>query len=236
MEEEQVLHMNNVRLTWLGHSCFEINSETKLLIDPFLDNNPVATVSSKDVEPDYIAVTHGHNDHLGDTEKIALRTGCTVACIHELSNYLKSKGIATQGMNIGGTIHLGDLSLTMTPAAHSSSIIEGDKVHNGGNAAGFIIHAPGTCIYHAGDTGLFGDMKMIGDIYRPDVAILPIGGRYTMDPIDAAIAVSMLRPKYAIPMHYNTFEQIAQDPDFFASKVKDITEVVIPEVNGYIDL
>ncbi|WP_292463993.1 metal-dependent hydrolase [Methanolobus sp.] len=230
--------MNNVRLTWLGHSCFEVLSKDRLLIDPFLDNNPAATVRSTQVEPDFIAVTHGHFDHLGDTVRIARRTGCRVACIHELSQYLRSRNVLTEGMNIGGSITLGDIALTMTDACHSSSIDEAGHSFDGGKAAGFIIRVGDVCIYHAGDTGLFRDMQMIGDLYKPDVAIVPIGGRYTMDAYDAALAVSMLRPKVAIPMHYNTYDRISQDPSIFTSYVKKASgiNVIILKVNDSIEL
>jgi L-ascorbate metabolism protein UlaG (beta-lactamase superfamily) len=230
--------MNNVRLTWLGHSCFEVLSKYRLLIDPFLDNNPAATVRSTQVEPDFIAVTHGHFDHLGDTVRIARRTGCRVACIHELSQYLRSRGVLTEGMNIGGSIKLGDIVLTMTDACHSSSIDEAGHSFDGGMAAGFIIRVGDVCIYHAGDTGLFRDMQMIGDLYKPDVAIIPIGGRYTMDAQDAALAVGMLRPKVAIPMHYNTYDRISQDPSVFTSYVKKVsgTDVIILKVNDSIEI
>ena len=230
--------MNNVRLTWLGHSCFEVLSKYRLLIDPFLDNNPAATVRSIQVEPDFIAVTHGHFDHLGDTVRIARRTGCRVACIHELSQYLRSRGVLTEGMNIGGSIKLGDIVLTMTDACHSSSIDEAGHSFDGGKAAGFIIRVGDVCIYHAGDTGLFRDMQLIGDLYKPDVAIIPIGGRYTMDAHDAALAVGMLRPKVAIPMHYNTYDRISQDPSIFTSYVKKVsgTDVIILKVNDSIEI
>jgi len=232
------MFMKNVRLTWLGHSCFEVRSKYKLLIDPFLDSNPAAAVRSTEVEPDFIAVTHGHFDHLGDTVKIAHRTGCTVVCIHELSQYLRSRGVRTEGMNIGGTITQGDISITMTDACHSSSIDESGHTFDGGKAAGFIIRVGDICIYHAGDTGLFRDMQLIGELYKPDVAIVPIGGRYTMDARDAALAVGMLRPRLAIPMHYNTYDRISQDPHIFESYVKKTSgaDVIILDAGGYIDL
>ncbi|WP_406657690.1 metal-dependent hydrolase [Methanolobus sp. ZRKC2] len=228
--------MNKVRLTWLGHSCFEIMHGRRVLIDPFITDNPAATVSLSDLEPDLIAVTHGHRDHLGDTVEIALRAGCKVVCIHELSQYLKSKGILTEGMNIGGSIDLYGFSITMTDARHSSSIDESGHTFDGGRAAGFLIRAGNISIYHAGDTGIFRDMELIGDLYRPDVVILPIGGRYTMNSRDAALAVSMLNPKIAIPMHYNTYEKIKQDPDVFVSAVKEVSDadVIVMEVNDSI--
>ena len=226
--------MDNFVLTWLGHSCFRIDvAGTMVLIDPFITGNPSAKVKADELYPDIIAVTHGHNDHLGDTVEIAKRTGCTVVCIHELSKYLKSKDVKTEGMNIGGTVKIGDLSFTMTDARHSSSIDEAGREIDGGRAAGFIIKAGERSVYHAGDTGLFGDMELISRLYSPDVAILPIGGRYTMGPEDAALAVEMLRPKTVVPMHYNTFGVISQDPQVFAGYVKTVSDadVIIMEID-----
>ncbi|WMW23148.1 metal-dependent hydrolase [Methanolobus mangrovi] len=231
--------MSDIRLTWLGHSCFQIDVEgITVLIDPFITGNPAATVQPEDLEPDIIAVTHGHGDHLGDTVSIAKRTGCTVVCIHEISHYLKSKGIKTCGMNIGGNVELEGILFTMTDARHSSSIDESCWSFDGGRAAGFVIKVGGTSIYHAGDTGVFGDMELIAKLYHPDVAILPIGGRFTMDAKAAAIAVEMLRPKIAIPMHYNTFDVISQDPDIFKKYVDLVsdTDVLIMEIDSFIIL
>ncbi len=225
--------MDKVKLSWIGHSCFEISCGKTVLIDPFIDGNPAATVSSSELEPDIIAVTHGHSDHLGDTVSIAQRTGCTVVCIHEISQYLRSKGIKTIGMNIGGTVQVDDISFTMTDAVHSSSIDEANWGFDGGKAAGFVITCNGISVYHAGDTGIFKDMELIYQLYHPDVALLPIGGRYTMDSKDAALAVKMLQVNMAIPMHYNTFEEVAQDPMIFANSVKTLSkaEVLIMAVN-----
>ncbi|MBP1910264.1 metal-dependent hydrolase [Methanolobus bombayensis] len=231
--------MENLVLTWLGHSCFQIDLEDiTVLIDPFITGNPSATVRADELFPDIIAVTHGHSDHLGDTVEIAKRSGSKVVCIHELSQYLKSKNVKTEGMNIGGTVNIGNLSFTMTDARHSSSIDESGREIDGGKAAGFIIKADDRSIYHAGDTGLFGDMALISRLYKPDVAILPIGGRYTMGPEDAALAVKMLRPQIAIPMHYNTFDVISKDPNVFASHVKTMSnaDVIIMEIDSPIIL
>jgi L-ascorbate metabolism protein UlaG (beta-lactamase superfamily) len=229
---------DKLRLTWLGHSCFEVMGGKTVLIDPFIDDNPAATVSSSDLDPDIIAVTHGHSDHLGDTVSIAQRTGCVVVCIHEISQYLKSKGIQTIGMNIGGTVKVDDICFTMTDARHSSSIDESGWKFDGGRAAGFVISYADISIYHAGDTGIFKDMELIFELYHPDVAIVPIGGRYTMDAKDAALAVKMLGAKIAIPMHYNTFEQIKQDPLIFKELVKTTSsaDVLVLDVNNSIEL
>jgi L-ascorbate metabolism protein UlaG (beta-lactamase superfamily) len=226
--------MNNFSLTWIGHSCFRIDfDDTMVLIDPFITGNPSAKVSPDELCPDIIAVTHGHGDHLGDTVDIAKRTGCKVVCIHELSQYLKSKGIETEGMNIGGKVKVGNFSFTMTDARHSSSIDESGRQIDGGRAAGFIIEFGNRSIYHAGDTGLFGDMSLISRLYHPEIAILPIGGRYTMGPEDAALAVEMLRPQMVVPMHYNTFDVIAQDSQYFMSLVKTMSDadVVIMKID-----
>jgi Predicted Zn-dependent hydrolases of the beta-lactamase fold len=231
--------MGDIRLTWLGHSCFQIDAAgITVLIDPFITGNPTATVKPEDLEPDIIAVTHGHGDHLGDTVSIAKRTGCPVVCIHEISQYLKSKGIKTSGMNIGGRVELEGILFTMTDARHSSSIDESGWSFDGGRAAGFVIRIGGTSIYHAGDTGIFGDMELIAKLYHPDVAIVPIGGKYTMDARDAAIAVEMLNPKLAIPMHYNTFDVISQDPNVFKNCVSRVSDadVVIMEIDSPIIL
>ncbi|WP_407282091.1 metal-dependent hydrolase [Methanolobus sp. WCC1] len=231
--------MNNVVLTWIGHSCFRIDvDDIMILIDPFITGNPSAKVNVNDLCPDIIAVTHGHWDHLGDTVQIAKRTGCTVVCIHELSQYLKSKDIKTEGMNIGGTIVIGNISFTMTNAMHSSSIDEAGREIDGGKAAGFVIKAGERSIYHAGDTGLFGDMALISRLYNPEIALLPIGGRYTMGPEDAALAVEMLRPEIVVPMHYNTYEAILQDSQYFASLVKTVSnaDVFIMEIDSPIIL
>ncbi|WP_407356230.1 metal-dependent hydrolase [Methanolobus sp. WCC5] len=231
--------MGDIRLTWLGHSCFQLDSAgITVLIDPFITGNPGALVRVEDLKPDVIAVTHGHRDHLGDAVSIAKRTSCTVICIHELSRYLKSKSVNTLGMNIGGTVDFEGILFTMTDARHSSSIDEAGQGIDGGRAAGFVIKAGDVSVYHAGDTGLFGDMELISRLYHPDVAILPIGGRYTMDARDAALAVGMLRPRIAIPMHYNTFDVISQDPNIFLTYVKTVSdaEVIIMDVGHHIFL
>nr|WP_321498073.1 metal-dependent hydrolase [uncultured Methanolobus sp.] len=220
--------MDNFVLTWIGHACFRIDvDDTMILIDPFITGNPSAKVKADELCPDIIAVTHGHWDHLGDTVEIAKRTGCTVVCIHELSQYLKSKGVKTEGMNIGGTVKMGDISFTMTDARHSSSIDEAGREIDGGRAAGFVIKTGERSIYHSGDTGLFGDMALISRLYSPEIVLLPIGGRYTMGPEDAALAVEMLRPRMVVPMHYNTFEGIAQDCQYFVSLVKTVSDAAV---------
>lgn len=193
-----------------------------MLIDPYISQNPAAP--KVEVVPDIIAVTHGHPDHLGDTVELAGKCGCRVVSIHEVSKYLAAMGIQCESMNKGGTIDVEGVGFTMTDAVHSSSI-DGRAA---GCPAGFVVEDK-LRVYHAGDTALFGDMKLIGELYRPDIALLPIGGRYTMGMREAAIAASWIRPRVVIPMHYNTTPAIEQSPQKFAGLVSSQceSEVVI---------
>jgi L-ascorbate metabolism protein UlaG (beta-lactamase superfamily) len=208
-----------MKITWFGHSAFLIQGRNKVLVDPFLTGNPMAPITADRVDCDIVCVTHGHGDHLGDAASIAKRTGATVASILELSNYLAKGGVNAVGFNIGGTTRILETNITLTPAIHSSSVAEGGDEMMMASPTGMIIDT-GKPVYHAGDTCLFSDMKLIGDIYRPHVAMLPIGDFYTMGPAQAAVAVKLIRPKIAIPMHYGTFPAIRQDPKIFESLTK----------------
>lgn len=190
-----------------------------MLVDPFLTGNPMASITPDRVDCDIVCVTHGHGDHLGDAASIAKRTGATVASILELSNYLAKAGVNTVGFNIGGTTRILETYITLTPAFHSSSVAEGRDEMMVATPTGMVIDT-GMPVYHAGDTSLFSDMKLIGDMYKPHVAMLPIGDFYTMGPEQAAVAVKLIRPKIAIPMHYGTFPAIQQDPKTFEALVK----------------
>ena len=207
-----------MQLTWLGHSCVLLSGTRIVLIDPFIEGGSVAGT-----QPDIVAVTHGHYDHLGET--VAL--GKTSVAITELAKYLRAKGVPVEGMGIGGTIHVGGVSFTMTPALHSSSVDENGTVIPMGLAAGFVIGMDGVRIYHAGDTALFSDMKLIGDLYHPDVALLPIGGRYTMGVDEAMIAANFIGARTIIPIHYNTFDRITADPDVFKRSIERTTDMVV---------
>ncbi|MGB9940180.1 metal-dependent hydrolase [Methanosarcina sp.] len=230
--------MAGVKITWLGHSAFLLEAEKKLLIDPFISGNPIAPCSPEEMNPDVIAVTHGHRDHLGDTIEIGKRTGCRIISIHEVANYIKSKGVFAEGMNKGGTVHVEGIKLTMTEALHSSSIDASGFSFDGGCPAGFIIRINGHSIYHAGDTGIFGDMQLIGELYEPEIALLPIGDRFTMGIKEAAKAVELIRPEIVIPMHYNTFDVISQDPLEFKQAVESKTgaKVIIMQPGQSIEL
>lgn len=199
-----------------------------MLIDPFFTGNSTAVVSPDKVDCDIICVTHGHGDHLGDAVQIARRTGAVVASILEMSNYLERTGVKAVGFNLGGTVKIRNTSITMVPAFHSSSIGAPGLEFSAAMAAGMVIDS-GKTVYHAGDTCVFGDMKLIGEMYKPQVALLPIGGFFTMDPEQAAMAVKLIKPKIAIPMHYNTWPPIVQDPKEFAKLVQKSskTKVVV---------
>lgn len=196
----------------------------------------MADVDVEDVKPDVIAVTHGHADHLGDTVRIAERTGCKVIAVNEIAKYLQSRGVDAIGANIGGTVEL-KARYTFVPAMHSNGIDEAGFGWDAGSPAGLVV-SDGSTVYHAGDTALFGDMALIREVFHPKVAMLPIGGRFTMDINQAVLAVKMIKPRFAIPMHYNTFDVIKADVGKFQQKVEEETEteVVILEPGDSIDI
>lgn len=223
-------------IRWLGHSAFQIitNHNLKILIDPFISNNPISPVIVEELSTDLIMVTHGHKDHFGDTMEIANRTGAAIIANHENSVYLSKQGFDSLGMNMGGTVEFHDIEVTMVDSIHSSDMDFMDEMGAGGSSCGYIIRLEnGRKIYHSGDTGIFGDMKtVIRDIYHPDIALLPIGDRFTMGPREAAIAADWIKPEILIPMHYNTFPVIQQNPLEFAERVEALNasiKVVILE-------
>ena len=205
-----------MQLTWLGHSCVLLTGSKKVLIDPFIEGGSVLAT-----DPDIVAVTHGHADHLGECVALNRRT----VAITEIAKYLKGKGLPAEGMNIGGTFIVDGVSFTMTHAVHSSVIEEAGPGYPAGAAAGFVIGMDGMKIYHAGDTALFSDMKLIGELYHPDIALLPIGGRYTMGTAEAMIAANFIGAKIVIPIHYNTWDKIAADPLQFKKAIERTTDI-----------
>jgi L-ascorbate metabolism protein UlaG (beta-lactamase superfamily) len=207
------MQTNGVRITWLGHATFKITSPSGkvVLIDPWV-NNPVCPAEMKTVDKvDLMLVTHGHFDHVADAVNIAKATKPQVAAMVELAGWLQSKGVEnTIGFNKGGTIDVNGIKVSMTNAFHSGSTEDGTY---GGDPVGYVVEFEnGFKLYHAGDTCAFGDMAIIGELYRPDVALLPIGDFYTMGPREAAIAVRMLGVKHVIPMHYGTFPALVGTP------------------------
>ncbi len=226
-----------MKLTWYGHSAFELDGKKKTLIDPFISHNPVATVRWQDLKPQVIAVTHGHNDHYGDTVEIARATGCKVIAITEIADFLCKKGLDVIDLNLGGSVDMDGVKYTLTPAVHSNSIEENDKVFEAGCPVGIVV-ADEKTVYHSGDTALFYDMNLIRELFSPDVALLPIGGRFTMDIKAAVQAVKMIRPKLAIPMHYNTWGAIKTDEKEFKRLVEAETDtkVVLMKPGETIDI
>jgi L-ascorbate metabolism protein UlaG (beta-lactamase superfamily) len=203
-------------LGYHGHACFSINDGTyNLLIDPFLSENPLADVQPEDLNPTHILVTHGHSDHLGDALSIAKRTKAQIIAPNELALYCGMQGAQVERMHIGGAHQFPFGRLKMTPAWHSSAIIQGHEIIYTGAPCGFIIEMHGKTIFHAGDTGLFSDMKLIGEQKQLDYALLPIGDNFVMGPEDATEAAKLLQAKITIPMHYDTFPAIKQDPYAF---------------------
>ncbi|NJF25425.1 metal-dependent hydrolase [Thermococcus sp. Bubb.Bath] len=224
-----------VKVKFLGHAAFLIEGSKKILIDPFLSGNPKAAVKPEEVEVDLILVTHAHGDHIGDAPEIARRSGAKIVAMYDVANYISEQSggkVETIGMNYGPT-EIDDIFIVQVPAWHSSS----DGIHSIGNASGFIVKLDGVTIYHAGDTFVFGDMALFNELYGPiDVALLPIGGHFTMGPREAAKAVELLKPRKVVPMHYSTWEPIAQDPEEFKKLVGDKAEVVILQPGESIEL
>jgi L-ascorbate metabolism protein UlaG (beta-lactamase superfamily) len=210
-----------VKATWYSHACFLIESgPARLLIDPFITGNPLSPVKADAVSADYILVSHGHGDHVGDTVAIAKRTGATVISNFEIQNWMVAQGVQNvHPQHIGGGFDYPWGRVKLTLALHGSALPDGSY---GGSPCGFLLYLGGKKIYHACDTGLFGDMKLIGE-EGIDLAILPIGDNFTMGPDDALRAVKLIQPKRVVPIHYNTFEVIQQDPNSWAVRVEKET-------------
>lgn len=211
-----------MKLRYFSHSAFQLTTDSgiKILIDPFLDDNPTSPVKSKDVHPDYIILSHAHGDHLGDSIKIAQKNKLTFICVNELANYLISKGFQAHNMHIGGGYDFEFGRVKFTIAHHGSGAPDGTYA---GEPAGIIIDADGKTLYYTGDTGLFLDMKLISEMNGPiDYMLLPIGDNFTMGITDAIRAAELVHPNIAIPVHYNTFPVIQTDPEIFQQKVEAV--------------
>ena len=210
--------LKGTRVTWLGHATVLIQtaSGVNLLIDPFIEHNPKYPKDFELPEKiDYVLLTHAHSDHSADAVPVAKKHDSTIVAIFELANYMEGKGAkSTIGMNIGGTVSLpGGVAVTMVDAKHSSSIADGKESLYLGNAAGFVLTIEGgPVLYHAGDTTVFRDMELIQELYAPEVAMLPIGGHFTMSPKEAALAVRYLKPEVVLPIHWGTMPQLTGTP------------------------
>ncbi|VDG99625.1 metal-dependent hydrolase [Lysinibacillus sphaericus] len=219
-----------MEVSYHGHSIVKIKTGDKvILIDPYITGNDLTDLVVANEKPDVILLTHGHNDHVGDTIEIAKASGALVVAPNELAVWLGWQGLETHGMNIGGACEFDFGTVKFTKAFHSSSYTTDDQqLIYMGMPAGILFMAEGKTIYHAGDTSLFGDMELIGKRHDIDIAFLPIGDNFTMGPGDAAYAVELLSPKLTVPVHYNTFPPIVQNPEDFKELVKDY-EVLVME-------
>ena len=206
-----------LKITWLGHATVLIESAggTTVLVDPWIEQNPKYPKSFKlPSKIDFVLLTHGHGDHISDAAPVAKEHGSTVVAIYELAEYVAKQGVEkTVGMNLGGTVEIGDMTACMVDARHSSGAQDSSGTHYVGVAAGYVI-APrgGPVLYHAGDTTVFGDMRLIGELYKPEIAMLPIGGHFTMGPREAALAVKYLGAKTILPLHWGTFPMLTGTP------------------------
>ncbi|MBI3450192.1 MAG: metal-dependent hydrolase [Acidobacteria bacterium] len=231
-------------LTWLGHSTFRLTASTGtvVLIDPWVAGNPACPPALKALDRvDLMLITHGHGDHIGDAVALAKKHRCDVVAVYETCLWLKSKGVErTRPMNKGGTQELGDVKVTMVSADHSCGIADVDDrgrdvVVYGGEPCGYVVHLPGGArVYHAGDTNVFGDMRIIGELYRPDLALIPIGDLYTMSPREAAYAIRLLGVKRVVPMHFATFDALTGTPEALRRETAGIDglEIVALEPGG----
>src|SRR4051795_9161985 len=216
-------------IRFIAHGCVELtDGDTQVLVDPFISGNPKATVEASELNPTHIFLTHGHGDHYGDIEDIAKRTGAMGGAIVEIANELQEKGIENVAdPNIGGTVEFDGGWVRLTPAWHTSTTPKGQV----NTPAGLVINLGGKTVYHLGDTGLFSDLQLVKQRDDIDVALMCIGGHYTMDPVDGAVAAGLRGPTQVIPCHYNTFPPIEQDAQRFKSDVEGKTdsEVVVLE-------
>ena len=215
----------SLKVKWLSHASFFIETDkARLLVDPFITDNPLSPVSADEIQTDYIFISHGHGDHVGDSVPIAKRTGAMVVSNYEIQNWISAQGVENvHPLHIGGGFDWPWGRVKLTIAQHGSMLPDGS---NGGNPCGFIFYIDGIKIYHACDTGLFYDMKLIGE-EKIDLAILPIGDNFTMGPDDALRAVKLIEPKQVIPIHYDTFDVIKQDPHAWAARVQHETSTAV---------
>ncbi len=222
--------LKGTRITWLGHSTVLIQTVqgTNILIDPFVAHNPKYPKGFDLPERiHHILLTHGHGDHISDAVPVATKHGSTVVAVYELAAYIAAKGVTdTIGMNLGGTVQLEEIAATMVEAKHSAGAQDEHGTHYVGVAAGFVLEiAGGPVLYHAGDTSVFGDMRLIAELYHPEVAMLPIGGHYTMGPKEAALAAKLLSPKMILPLHFGTFPPLRGTPEELAALIDSNVQV-----------
>ncbi|MFS0673078.1 metal-dependent hydrolase [Ornithinibacillus sp. 179-J 7C1 HS] len=211
-----------MKVSYHGHAVVKVESDKNtILIDPFITGNGLCDLNADEVKADYILLTHGHNDHVGDTVEIAKRNDALVIAPNELADYLDTKGVKVHGMHIGGSREFDFGKVKFTQAFHGSGFSEEDgTIIYTGMPAGILLTVEGKTIYHLGDTALFTDLKMYGEMHDIDVAFIPIGDNFTMGPDDALIAADWIKAKIVVPIHYNTFPVIEQNPEDFVRKLK----------------
>ncbi|MFP5114519.1 metal-dependent hydrolase [Bacillaceae bacterium C204] len=212
-----------MKISYHGHSVVQIQTKGKsIIIDPFINGNQLTDLKVEETRPDVIILSHGHNDHVGDTVELAKKNNALVVANHELSTFLSWQGVNTHAMHIGGAYQFDFGKIKLTQAFHGSSYeTENNELIYCGMPAGILFMNEGKTIYHAGDTGLFSDMKLIGERHQIDVAFLPIGDNFTMGPEDAVYAAKLLKAKTVVPIHFNTFPPIKQDPHKFIDMLED---------------
>lgn len=226
-----MISLKGTRITWLGHATVLVQTPkgTNILIDPFIEHNPKYPKAFQLPEKvQYILLSHGHGDHISDAVPVATKHNSKVVAIYELAAFVNQQGAAdVTGMNIGGTVQLDDVAVTMVEARHSAGAEGENGTQYAGVATGFVLTiSSGPVLYHAGDTTVFGDMKLIKDLYHPEVAMLPIGGFYTMGPKEAALAAQFLEPKAVLPIHFGTFPPLTGTPDELAALLQGSIEVI----------
>lgn len=226
---------DGMQITWLGHSTFLIKTPSgkRVLIDPWVMNNPACPANLKQLPSvDTMLITHAHYDHIGDAIEIAKRHRPQIAAIFEACHWLGTKGVENcSAMNKGGGQTVGDIHVTMTHAVHSCGITDGDQIIYGGEAAGYVVELEnGFRLYHSGDTAVFGDMRIIGELYRPDLVMLPIGDLFTMSPREAAYAINLLNARRVIPMHWGTFPALTGTPAALREATREVKGLEIIEM------
>jgi L-ascorbate metabolism protein UlaG (beta-lactamase superfamily) len=218
-----------MKITWIGHSALKLEGSKTVFIDPFLSGNPVASMSLDNVsQADVVVVTHDHGDHLGDAHAICKKTGATLVSIYEIADAAAQKGLQTESMNVGGTVTVNGVAVSLVPAIHTAGL--------GGTATGTVVEMDGKKVYHAGDTGLTMEMQLIGEMYRPDIGFLPIDGRFNMTPRLAAKAVELLKIPKVVPIHYDTFPLVNSSPEEFKRLVGDKSKVIIIKPGETVEL
>lgn len=209
-----------MKITWIGHSALKLEGSRTVFIDPFLSGNPVASMGlDKVTRADVVVVTHDHGDHLGDSHALCKKTGATLVAIFEIAEAASRQGVKAEGMNIGGTVTVNGIAVSLVPAFHTGGL--------GGTATGVVVEMDGKKVYHSGDTGLTMEMQLIGEMYTPDIAFLPIDGRFNMGPRLAAKAVELLKVPKVVPIHYDTFPLVKSSPEEFKKQVGNNSQVII---------